>query len=191
MSTLGLKAFTIEYNGLANMLISECGICSSYNPKVDKNPHPPVNKYNGLWDTGASGTVITKRVVDELGLIPTGLAKSYHANGESIVNTYSINVGLPNGLMIPTVRVTEGILNGFDVLIGMDVILRGDFSITNKGGKTVFSFQIPSTHDLDFVKEYEQEVKKLHTPVVKDKLPQRNDLCHCGSGKKYKHCHGK
>ena len=29
------------------------------------------------------------------------------------------------------------------------------------------------------------------TPIVKDKLPGRNDPCPCGSGKKFKHCHGK
>ena len=29
------------------------------------------------------------------------------------------------------------------------------------------------------------------TPNIKDKLPGRNDLCPCGSGKKFKNCHGK
>ena len=28
-------------------------------------------------------------------------------------------------------------------------------------------------------------------PIVKEKLPGRNDLCPCGSGKKFKNCHGK
>ncbi len=28
-------------------------------------------------------------------------------------------------------------------------------------------------------------------PIVKDKLPGRNDLCPCGSGKKFKNCHGR
>lgn len=28
-------------------------------------------------------------------------------------------------------------------------------------------------------------------PIVKEKMVGRNDLCPCGSGKKYKHCHGK
>ena len=28
------------------------------------------------------------------------------------------------------------------------------------------------------------------TPIMKDKLPGRNDLCPCGSGKKFKNCHG-
>lgn len=30
-----------------------------------------------------------------------------------------------------------------------------------------------------------------HTPIVKDKMPRPNDLCPCGSGKKFKNCHGK
>ncbi len=30
-----------------------------------------------------------------------------------------------------------------------------------------------------------------HEPVRVEKTPGRNDLCPCGSGKKYKHCHGK
>ena len=30
-----------------------------------------------------------------------------------------------------------------------------------------------------------------HTPIVKDKLPGRNDPCPCGSGKKFKNCHGR
>ena len=29
------------------------------------------------------------------------------------------------------------------------------------------------------------------TPIVKDKMPGRNDPCPCGSGKKFKNCHGK
>ena len=28
-------------------------------------------------------------------------------------------------------------------------------------------------------------------PVVKDKMPGRNDPCPCGSGKKFKNCHGR
>ena len=30
-----------------------------------------------------------------------------------------------------------------------------------------------------------------HTPIVKDKMPRPNDPCPCGSGKKFKQCHGK
>ncbi|MBR1593825.1 MAG: preprotein translocase subunit SecA [Alloprevotella sp.] len=33
--------------------------------------------------------------------------------------------------------------------------------------------------------------QQARTPIVKEKLPGRNDPCPCGSGKKFKNCHGK
>ena len=33
--------------------------------------------------------------------------------------------------------------------------------------------------------------RQPQTPVIKDKLPGRNDPCPCGSGKKFKNCHGR
>jgi membrane protease subunit (stomatin/prohibitin family) len=47
----------------------------------------------------------------------------------------------------------------------MDIIGLGDFSICLKDGKTKFSFQIPSTHDIDFVQEIQQ--KNISTVQVK------------------------
>jgi len=35
----------------------------------------------------------------------------------------------------------------------MDIINRGDFSITNVGAKTVFSFRMPSIKEINYVKE--------------------------------------
>ena len=35
----------------------------------------------------------------------------------------------------------------------MDIINLGDFVITNKNGNTKFTFEIPSSRDIDFVKE--------------------------------------
>jgi uncharacterized protein YchJ len=66
--------------------------------------------------------------------------------------------------------------------------VRGDFAISQSTGKTKFTFQMPSTHDFDFHKENYQEA---HIPVIASKIPNRNDLCTCGSGKKYKNCCGK
>jgi preprotein translocase subunit SecA len=31
----------------------------------------------------------------------------------------------------------------------------------------------------------------VNVPVTVDKTPGRNEPCYCGSGKKYKHCHGR
>lgn len=77
----------------------------------------------------------------------------YHAGGEGITNLYKVNIFLPNGIGVQAVTVMEGVLNGCEVLIGMDIITVGDFVVTNRNGKTVFSFQTPSTHEYDFVKQ--------------------------------------
>ena len=97
---------------------------------------------------------------------------------------------LPNNVGIAYVEVTEGDLMGEDVLIGMDIITRGDFAITNVGGKTTFSFRIPSVETIDYCKQGNQP-SVPQKPIVKTKQPGRNDPCPCGSGKKYKNCHGK
>ena len=38
---------------------------------------------------------------------------------------------------------------------------------------------------------HDTRAQQPRTPVIKDKLPGRNDPCPCGSGKKFKNCHGK
>jgi uncharacterized protein YecA (UPF0149 family) len=75
-------------------------------------------------------------------------------------------------------------VNGPDVLIGMDIICSGDFAVTNKGGKTVFSYRYPSISPIDFKKIPE-------TPPATSNKVGRNSPCPCGSGKKYKQCCGK
>jgi uncharacterized protein YecA (UPF0149 family) len=80
------------------------------------------------------------------------------------------------------------ILDGIDVLIGMDIITLGDFSVTNFQGNTCMSFRVPSLHQIDYVEEANNEA---NIPVLNSAKVGRNALCHCGSGKKYKHCHGK
>ena len=182
-------SFTVEYGGIVPCLTTECGVCESYNPAIQKGiPHPTIKKFKAIWDTGAVSSVISTSVVSALNLKPTGKTRVLHANGDAIVNTYTVNILLPNNVAFPSLPVTEGILGDTDVLIGMDIISRGDFSITASQGKTKFSFQIPSTHDVDYVKEYNQ---KAHTPIVKEKEPERNAPCPCGSGKKYKNCCGR
>ena len=37
----------------------------------------------------------------------------------------------------------------------------------------------------------EADSSKVTKPVIADKRPGRNEPCPCGSGKKFKNCHGK
>ena len=58
------QAFTIDFNGLARELASEIEI---YDPITKTSAH-----FEGIWDTGATNTAISNRLVTQLGLIATG-----------------------------------------------------------------------------------------------------------------------
>ncbi len=183
-------AFTTKSGGILRDLKTPCGVSIVFDPKDSASTKHPITQFNGLWDTGATGSAISKNIVEKLGLKPTGVAKVFHADGESMVNTYLINIYLPNKVAIPAVRVTEGTLTGFDLLIGMDIITMGDFSITNVSGKTTFSFRMPSIREIDYVSEGNSLVNnsKPKNPFIGASL---NKPCPCGNGKLFKHCHGK
>ena len=179
------RALTVRANALARSIMTPCGVSAPFDPRVQAQH--TFASYTGLWDTGATGTVVTQRVVDDLKLPVVGKVKVHNTDGEKESPVYLANLALPNQVLFPGVRVTVGILKGFDVLIGMDIITTGDFAITNVGGKTVFSFRVPSTKEIDF--SAESTAPKLPEIRTSPKVG-RNDPCPCGSGKKHKHCHG-
>ncbi len=141
------SSFTLKSTrGLLRVLITDIDIYTSGTPNLI-----PIK---AIWDTGASGSAITKKVAAQLGLIPTGMAQVNTANGMAIQNTYTIDIGLPNKVLIQGIIATEvdALTAGCDALIGMDVITLGDFSITNHNGNTCMSFRVPSSHEIDYVK---------------------------------------
>ncbi len=146
------------------------------------------HKTRGIWDTGASNTVITQNVVDALGLKSTGITLTNTVSERNKKSeTYIIDIKLKDDLTIFGIKVTVGtILDTIDCLIGMDIINRGDFSITNFNGKSCMSFRIPSLHEIDYCKA----ISKNH-PIKAGVKTGRNDPCPCGSDLKYKNCHGK
>ncbi len=75
------RAFTIKYEKFSKTLETSCGVCKAFDSEY--------KTFYALWDTGATGSVISKDVVQELGLKSIGKEKVYHANGASIVNAYS------------------------------------------------------------------------------------------------------
>lgn len=190
---MNYRSFKIETpEGLRfRAIMTQCAITMAYNPTIPGILHPHRSIYDALWDTGATNTVISKKVVDELGLKPVSKTKTFHANGESIVDVYYVNVILPNNMGCNFLKVTQGILPNFDVLIGMDIIGQGEFIISQVDNKSIFEFRLPSDPNLkDIVLPGLQPiVKNAPEPPFAKKL-SRNEPCHCGSGKKYKNCHG-
>lgn len=128
-------AFSIEYPNLRGSLVTDIEVFSG-NKQIKK-------KYIAIWDTGATHSVITQRVYDELALFEIDTIPVSGVNSHKIVPVALVNIVLPNKLMVLDHRVTVCELSGIDLLIGMDIIALGDFSISNYEGKTVFSFAIP------------------------------------------------
>lgn len=158
-------AFTTKYTGRARVLFNEVYVCLPVTPEEAQTQKVEFKKYVAIWDTGATHSAITKRVVGDLGLQPTGVRETRHAGGKSANNTYLVNIILPNKVMIPHVRVTEVQLIPDDnvvddkqpqLLIGMDIISLGDFAVTNAGGKTTFSFRIPSVQEIGFIPDTQE-----------------------------------
>lgn len=101
--------------------------------------------------------MITSRAVAELGLEAGGYTRVRHVQGTAKeVPFYYVNLALFSNLHFPDVAVVLGKLTDTDLLIGMDIINRGDFAVSNRDGATTFSFRIPSVESFDFVKEDEK-----------------------------------
>jgi hypothetical protein len=79
-----------------------------------------------------------------MNLTPFRKAKVLGISDSKIVDVARISVCLPNLITLDEVSVLICDLNqGFDLIIGMDIILLGDFCISNGDGKTLFSFAMP------------------------------------------------
>lgn len=183
MALTQVRAFTSKWTGLAARLSTNV-LVTPANTRADGLQSPlseptGATEVVGVWDTGATATMISDRLAASLGLVPVSLCNVAHAGGVEQRRSYLVDVWLPNHVVVQGVIVTDcsGLI-GFDLLIGMDIITAGDFSVTNVRGETVMSFRMPSMKPIDYVEELNRQRTK----------PGRNQLCPCGSGKKSKFC---
>jgi len=143
-------SFTVKSNiGLLHSIRTDVAVATSSN----------LIKVTALWDTGATSTCISKDVVTDLNLKPTGKMDITTPSGTAVVNTYLVDIVLPNAVTVKDVPVCDSEigLQGLGVLIGMDIITSGDLAISNLNGQTVFSFRMPSCKTTDYVEEWKQE----------------------------------
>ena len=128
------------------MLISPVEVAKAFDPKSPP-PHPPLRRYNAIWDTGATKSSITRKIVDELQLAPSGMTYVTGVGADDkphtyLSPTYFINLGLPNYVGFFGTRVSQGSIQGADMLIGMDIIGDGDFAISRQeNGGTVWTYR--------------------------------------------------
>jgi hypothetical protein len=182
------SAFTSLYNGIVNRIVLPVELADAFDPA---NPPASIawHKTDALWDTGATNSVIKKATAVAMGLVPSGSMIITHGGGSERRDTYVLNVHLPNRVLIVGVLVADchDTVGPFGAIIGMDIISRGDLTISNWNSQTCMSFRIPSMERVDYVKDLN---RRRFAGVG------RNDPCPCGAKdstgkpKKFKHCHG-
>lgn len=180
-----ITAYTHPYESIQSRVIIDCQISLP-----NSNPEEG-SEQKALWDTGAMVTCISTKLAYDLGLIAIDETMVVGANNEPFkVPTYCVQIKM-GSFVIPIHNVVGLPMDGNEhsMIIGMDIISKGDLPITNYSGRTVISFRTPSLETIDYVSEIalQNKCNKLHTTNVKAKRP---DKCACGSGKDYKNCHG-
>jgi hypothetical protein len=172
------KAFTVKASGNFREIRTPIGIFSVA-PGPMKIP-TKIEVFQGIWDTGATNTAISSTVVQKLNLTPITFAPVGTGGGQVNAPVYLLNIVLPNNVIMPSIQVTElpGLKN-CDVLIGMDIICRGDFAVTHANGEACCSFRIPTHTQIDFVPESEHHNKLMQnggnpgTNQSKKNLPKK------------------
>lgn len=103
---------------------------------------------NAIWDTGATNSCISRKAIEQLALLPKENRNFYSALNSEIkeVSMYKVDVIISKDIYYDKVLVAESNteIQGFDFIIGMDIISQGDFVISNCNGKTTFVFRTPS-----------------------------------------------
>jgi hypothetical protein len=195
--TIPPTALTIGYNGISPQITTSVLVST---PKALLSSGQAAAKDNclAIWDTGATGSAITELTAKKLNLIPHSIRQVSGLGGTVTKSLYLIDIVLPNNVQILDLPVTEidnptdangNKVDSFGVLIGMDIITMGDFSVTNFEGKTVMTFRMPSQHKLDYVKKINSvnDVIEAHRKAGL----KATSKCICGSGKNFRNCHGK
>lgn len=161
--------------------------------KIDNPLNGESVETTAIWDTGATACAITQSLADRLQLKILAKANVIGVGGEHEANVHFISIKLNNEKIVLNTPVTACNELSYDesigLLLGMDMITKGDFSISNYSGETVMTFRVPSIECIDYLEELREynKILKLHKVMSK----QGNDDCPCGSGKNFDNCHGK
>lgn len=144
---MAYSAFTTKYSVISNKLICK-DVRLNYMGLLSRS-------LIALWDTGATRTCISEELAGELNLIPSGKTFINTPSGSSTQNTYLADLHLPNGVVVKNVMIIDAKIGNqkIDLLIGMDIITLGDFSVSNFNNKTYFSFRTPSQKHADYCSE--------------------------------------
>lgn len=102
-----------------------------------------------LWDTGVAQSCISYEIVKMIEPKRISKAKSVTSTSSTIEEIFSISISLSDEITFRDVAVkaTNFKEKNADMLIGMDIISRGDFEVRNLNGITQFAFSIPPKNE--------------------------------------------
>ena len=128
-----------EYKKIVREISTPVTLYSSFSSVEGK-----VVTASAVWDTGADHSVLSPKIVQELGLCAID-TKSVHGinNSNCLSDVVIASIKLTDELILADRRFSVNNIPGTDILIGMDIIMLGNFLINNTDGKTSFSFVIP------------------------------------------------
>lgn len=179
-----ITAHTKKFPSIVNRMIISCDI-------VVPDKGQDVHHMSALWDTGASCTCISDELARQWGMSPDNFQDACGMENQvAKYPVYTVQLSLGH-FIIPYIQVLglpmEG--NEHNMIIGMDVMNKGDVAITNKNGHTVLTFRQPSLECIDYKSEVEDIKKYIKMHAIWKK--QGNNLCPCGSKKQWNNCHGR
>lgn len=94
-----ISAFTKKYNQIEKKLINSA--------VVENNNNSSFTPVVAQWDTWATGTCISKELVQKLNLIPTGMVRVQTPSGQGRMNKYLVNIILNNEVRIINLPVMD------------------------------------------------------------------------------------
>lgn len=145
-----MGTITRRFQEKVDCIVTECYVYAPVD-LASCNNIKRVKVQRSLWDTGASVTLISARVAKVLGLSSIGKSGvSGYNDGVDVKDTYCVHVGLATGDIVTNIMAMEFESDEYDVVIGMDIICKGDFAVTNQNERTTFSFRIPSEEEIVF-----------------------------------------
>lgn len=104
---------------------------------------------NAIIDTGATMSAISKNLAEKSSAVKRGVSCVLGVHSTSHVNKYSACLALPNGILFEDIKLVEiNSLGTFDVLLGTDILSKGDFAVSKQLGKIYFSYRTPSADNL-------------------------------------------
>ena len=143
-----MAVYNSKHEHPIDAIVTPVAVCEAVELTADMIIPKIFRTMNCMWDTGATNTLITQAVVDELGLKPYGKCLVSDNTTVEETDTYLVHIGLPTGTTALKVEAMLSHSDDYDVVIGMDIINGCDFCFTNKDDKSMLSLRHPSVEHI-------------------------------------------